>query len=170
VQNKFDRNGFSKRKGDTAAIDFAVQSSLQGWKVTPGSAADDYKHVDFHLAKSTENRKVDAKARKSFKRGQPPTDTHFLLEHTNVQGKEGWLRGDADFIAFQTLKGFVLAKTTELFDLWNRKVSMTKLVTHGEDAIYCIYTRSQWGRFDIISWVEAAEVMALPSTEFWETR
>ena len=67
---------------------------------------DIYKHIDCYV----NGKGVDVKGNRHLET--------IWLEYTNVTGKRGWLRGDADFIAFHVseLDKFLLFQRDDLLD------------------------------------------------------
>jgi len=59
-------------------------------------------------------RRVDIKSQKSIKRGEDPSQTHTWIELVNVNGKRGWIFGDADIIAFQYNDEWILCDRMKL--------------------------------------------------------
>lgn len=172
-RNEQDKSGNAAIKGENGVKNFLKCLKTNGWKHENASEYEDIvKHIDIHVSKEGDKRSIDVKAHKSFRKDGPLAIGWVLLEHTNVVGGKGWLRGECSHVAFEQLtplsRGFIVAKREELLGLWNSKVDTTKLSERSADAKYTIYTRSRFGRYDIISWVSVQDVMALPSTEYWE--
>jgi len=59
-------------------------------------------------------RRVDIKSQKSIKRGEDPSQTHTWIELVNVNGKLGWLYGEADIIAFEYNDEWILCDRMKL--------------------------------------------------------
>ncbi len=73
------------------------------------------RHFDIVLLENGTGSKVDIKAMKSPKRGAPPDPNIIYLELRNVDGNDGWLFGQADYIAFQQApKSFWMVPRSEL--------------------------------------------------------
>lgn len=95
-----------------------------------------HKHIDFYI----NDKGVDVK-------GGRHLDT-IWLELKNVQGKNGWLEGKADYICFyiHELKSFCFYKRIDLLNLLD---GVTETTTDKKD-YWKIYTRSKWARKDQI--------------------
>jgi hypothetical protein len=84
--------------------------------ISPSSHLDNMrKHYDF----ITENNvKIEVKARKRISRQDAVyNDDLIYIEFTNIQGRNGWLYGEADYIAFERKAGFLFIDRKELVTL-----------------------------------------------------
>ena len=107
----------------------------RGNDVVKSSEQDDiYKHIDFYV----NGYGVDVK-------GSRHLDC-IWLETTNVLGNDGWLKGEAEFIAFDIieLKSFSIYNRK---DLLNFVQNITETTERKEDFLK-IYSRTKWGRKD----------------------
>ena len=78
----------------------------------------------------------------------------------NVQGRDGWLRGQTDIIAFERNNDFVLIKRNYLLGMCQVKCDLSKKVTNSKDALYKGYQRE--GRKDLISIIKMSDILELP--------
>lgn len=110
---------------------------------------DIYQHIDYFV----DGRGVDVKTLRTLDK--------IWLEVTNVKGNDGWLNGEAEFIAFH----FVDDKTFKIF----RREDLLKFVT--ENVVDTTttkppeymkwYTRSDWDRKDLICKVRYDDIKHL---------
>ena len=93
---------------------------------------------------------VDVKSRKRINRKDGNYDDEWLwIEFKNVRGKEGWIHGIADFIAFETIDSFILSYRKELCDWCIDHVDVEEKVTSADEAEYKAYSRK--GKQDLIA-------------------
>lgn len=167
-RSKFDRDGSSSREGHEAEMRFEDYAKKKGYVVTPSTKKENkYDHIDFFLEGKTGTVSIDLKARKRTSRKDKKfNDDWIWLEIKNVQGREGWLYGKADFIVFETEKSFVLAPRKKLIELANEKVRFDLfLVDRAYQAKYRIYQRPK--RRDQITQVELKEILKLKNVTVW---
>lgn len=107
-----------------------------------------YDHVDFWMS---DGRGVDVKGKNH--------PHEIWLEIKNVQGKNGWLYGKADFIAFEMyeLGGFACVDTEQLREFVAKNVK--KEYTTKDKAYLKLYRRE--GRMDTITKVTICDLTAL---------
>lgn len=103
---------------------------------------DKFEHIDFFFANGES---VDVKARKKINRkNKAAQDDLIFVEIKNVSGKNGWLHGKADWIAFERENDFVIVSRKELVKLVDFLVDKEKWVDKTENALYKVYRR--WNR------------------------
>jgi hypothetical protein len=122
-----------------------------GVPVIKSSLNDDmFLHVDYWIS----NQGYDVKARRSVRRHQPPQDEFIYLELSNIRGDSGWLFGQADFIAFEQEKFWIISPRKKLVEV------ARKYIKHGENVdkpeVYKIYTRA--GRKDRITLMPTKDI------------
>lgn len=91
--------------------------------------------------------RVEVKAMKSKKRGQKQDPSIIFLEYKNISGGDGWIYGEADYIAFEQQLYFLLIpreKLQEFADI--KKINMKKSEKSGE--INTLYSRKN--RSDLV--------------------
>lgn len=90
-------------RGDHAEKLFVKIAKNRGWGVVPATQSEDMReHWDFMIVKDSQRVKVDVKSQKKIhKRDFEPSDTYTFVELKNVNGRQGWLYGKADMIAFE---------------------------------------------------------------------
>ena len=100
------------------------------------SKEDDwYRHIDCYV----NGYGVDVKGNRHL--------NTIWLEHTNVNGNKGWLRGEAFYIAMYVmeLNCFSIYKRTDLLDYINNNV---KEECNNKYEYLKFYTRKKWGKKD----------------------
>jgi hypothetical protein len=159
-------NTKAAERGQNAEALFELAARAAGWAVTPAPPIQDYEcHVDFTITwvglpevgpagmvRDGAQFTVDVKAHNPLY-----GDDHWL-EIRNVQGNAGWLYGEADYIAFQREKGFLMVDRVKLRDWVNENVAK-EYVTVKRDALMKVYTRS--GRKDMITKVHGYHLIGL---------
>lgn len=168
-RSKFDRDGQSSREGHEAEDRFEDYASKKGYIVEKASTKQNkYDHIDFFLEGKTGKVSVDLKARKRVSRNDKKfNDDWIWIEIKNVQGREGWLYGKADFIVFETQDSFILVPRKKLIELANEKVRFDLfIVDRAYQAKYRIYQRPK--RRDQITQVEKKEILKLKNVTVWK--
>ena len=145
----------------------------------PPANANMFSHIDFILTKKTESivLKVDVKSRKRTSRKDKQfNDDWIWLEFRNVQGKNGWMKGDSTHIAFEREKEFVLVPRLDLYK-WAKKeiikrygngksMSIKCVAKNSRDSKYKCYTRH--GRQDLLTQVNYEEMLkGINNIEIW---
>lgn len=151
-QNKFDTTGRASQEGAKAEqvfkdiVDQFFDSDIQA-----SNLSDQFKHIDFHCNLPI---KVDVKSIKD-----PNT---VWIELKNVQGKDGWLHGDATHIAFERPQAFVLVKREDLIGLVDKLVDINTIVDTADDCLYKLYSRTKWGRKDLLTKIRPDDLASIP--------
>jgi|9_EtaG_2_1085328.scaffolds.fasta_scaffold00155_12 hypothetical protein len=151
-QNKFDKTGRASQQG--AKAEQVFKESVDAFfdvDISPSDLVNQFKHIDYHCDLPMT---VDVKAIKD-----PET---IWVELKNVQGKEGWLYGEATHIAFQRPLGFVVVRRLHLLELVERLVDMDAMVSSPAECLYKLYSRSKWGRKDLLTTIKPADLNTLP--------
>jgi len=107
--------------GNDAETKFRKLCSAKGFKVVKSTREQDMReHWDFLVNTS----RVDVKAMKKLNRHDTKANPYIVyVEFRNVRGDNGWLYGEADWIALETEWGFVLVKRLDLVELAETKIS-----------------------------------------------
>ena len=116
---------------------------------------DRYRHVDFwHGPNGTEG--VDVKGRK--------LPQGICLEFMNVVGEKGWMLGDAKWIAAEVVgfTGFFRFEREECLG-WLRTIVKNEYVSDFSLCHHKLYTRSRWGKKDIVTTVTINDLSELSS-------
>jgi hypothetical protein len=102
--------------------------------------------------------KFDVKAMKKWKRADPePTDRIHFVELRNVQGKLGWLYGEADYIAFETRAHWIVVPRQKL--VFFVEGATEKNERSEKPAVYKLYQRE--GRKDLMTVVPTMDLLAI---------
>ena len=127
-----------KKDGDFFENLFKEKIKAKGLKYKKGTLRDDwYKHIDCYV----NGYGVDVKGNRHLET--------IWLEHTNVNGNKGWLRGEALYIAMHIHE-------LDCFSIYYRE-DLLKFVENNtyEETTYKsdyfkFYTRKKWGKKDIL--------------------
>jgi hypothetical protein len=181
--NKHDKGGKCSREGHAAEKSFVQLAEDKSFEVTAATRkANMFSHIDFILTKAIEGAtdhvvlKVDVKSRKRTSRKDKRfNDDWIWLEFRNVQGKNGWLKGESTHIAFEREREFVLVPRENLFN-WSKKaianhnggeMTIKCKAKSARDARYKYYTR--WERDDLLTQVSYEDmVKQVNGVEIWE--
>lgn len=104
--------------------------------------------------------KYDVKGMKKYRRSDDkPTDRLHWIELRNVNGKNGWLYGNADIIAFETRKWWILVERKDL-------VQFVEGIVWGEETTekpepYKLYQRE--GRKDLLTILPTVDLLSIAS-------
>ena len=128
---------------------FKSKVNSSGLKYTEATKQDDwYKHIDCYV----NGYGVDVKGNRYLET--------IWLEHTNVNGNKGWLRGGAKYIAMhiKELDVFSIYHRDDLLDFVNKNV---KEKTTNKKDYFKFYTRERWGKKDLIVKVRYSDIVHL---------
>lgn len=126
-----------------------VMKSL-GHKVEKATVKQDiYSHIDYFV----DGHSVDVKGNRS--------NDKVWLEVTNVKGCDGWLKGEAEFIAFHFADDdcFKIFYREDLLTFVSENVIETTSTKPPEYMKW--YTRSDWDRKDLITKVRYSDIKHL---------
>ena len=133
---------------------FKAAMKNRGWEVVKSSDREDIKdHIDFWVVKGDKRHSFDVKST-AYRRC-------IWLEIQNVQGNDGWLKGKAEYIAFNMIEDgcFATVKREDLLDWWEKNVS-DEFVNDRRDAYKKQYNRED--NNEIISKVYLEDLQSLP--------
>ena len=146
----------SWKRGQGVEAMFAKLLNKRTTDVRAADLKEQFSHVDYF----SDFGKIDVKARKRVARSDDNTQDDLVwLEFKNVQGKLGWLYGEADWIAFERNDDFVIVKRSSLAMMAEKLCAVGDRVAVGKDALYKGYQRS--GRKDLLSIVKMSDVLKL---------
>lgn len=145
-----------KRGQDTENGRFLRVFSLVDDNPRKATMDDQMKHIDWHTLIGT----IDVKAMKRVNRGGDLQTEFMWIEFRNRAGTNGWIFGKQDWIAFEMLDGFLLARTKDLRDLANELCNTDVFVQRACDALYKAYQRK--GNSDIISMIKFSDLDKIP--------
>lgn len=131
--------------GGKAEDNFRITMANRGHEVTPTERELQIRHVDFLLDKKT---KVEVKSSKRIARGDTGSNDQFIwAEISSIyykEGKNGWLYGDADIIAFENGDNFIIVRRVDLVALVETICDLKTFVKKPAEALYKSYRR--WDR------------------------
>ena len=161
-------NDDSFKIGQVAEDLFQISCWKKGYNVTKSSRSKDmFDHIDYYVkTKGGELRSFDVKSRKRTKRGDKNfNDDWIWIEFKNVNGKNGWLYGKADYIAFERKDSFLIVQRKELAGLCEKRVDLETKVKNANQARYKSYT--SWQRKDVLSQIKTEDIIKNTKTWVW---
>lgn len=145
---------------------FTNLAEIRGFKVEPAIGLEQIDHVDFHLTSNEEDGVMTAMVDVKNNKDKDCHKDWVWIEFKNVQGKDGWIHGIADFIAFEENDFFLLCYRKELCDWCLEKVDLDVSSSTVEEAEYIVHSRK--GKQDLISKVLIEDIKSLPHTQVWK--
>lgn len=150
----------SINRGKKAEDLFIEACWKKGYQAYKSSSQDDiYNHIDYWVKnKKREIKGFDVKARKrTSRKSKGFNDSWIWIEFKNVRGNDGWIKGKADFIAFELENTFLIVKRAELRELCKKLITDTKTrVRRPHQAKYKLYTRH--GREDVVTQIKTQDI------------
>lgn len=139
----------------------AVKHTLGGEVERSTKYEDINKHVDFWWDSPRKGRiGIDVKGvKKNSRSDNTNDDTIHWLELDNVQGKNGWLKGNAEYIAFRTFTNILFVKRDRLLSFTLECVKNKDVVNYNPNECYVPYRRK--GRLDLIVKVKTSDLLKL---------
>jgi len=122
----------------------------------PSTREEQFDHIDWHTSIGT----VDVKARKKMSRSGKLQDEYMWVEFRNTCGRDGWLFGKQDWVAFEMQDGFNFVKTKDLLKLANELCDTKTFVSTARDALYKAYQRKHTD--DVISMIKFSDLNRIP--------
>ena len=151
-RNKFDITGRGSEMGHKAEILFkSMFDKFFSSCSRQATLQEQFNHVDFFCDVRMQ---IDVKSIKN--------PECIWIELKNVQGKVGWLYGEATHFAFERQKYFVIVKKEDLIELVDRLVDKEDEVGSNEDCTYKVYSRKKWGRHDLITKIKPEDLKLIP--------
>jgi hypothetical protein len=115
------KNSSEIKRGDEAEESF---KKLFTFVKRATKEEDILQHWDLEVIIEDKNVKVDVKALKNEDRYDPyPNENFHWVEIQNVNGDTGWLYGNSDLIAFETIDYFILVGTLKLRKFLEKKLN-----------------------------------------------
>tara|TARA_R110000751_G_scaffold21993_2_gene62483 strand:+ start:1261 stop:1755 length:495 start_codon:yes stop_codon:yes gene_type:complete len=128
--------------------------------------ANDQENIHEHwdvqgvLPNQLETWKFDVKGLKKKNRADDKTqDKWAWVEGTNVDGRPGWIKGQADYIVFERDDYWLMVNREELYQFTWKKLEATGF-PKGKKA-YHVYDRAYWGKKDKITLVPYEDIEEL---------
>lgn len=129
----------------------------RGYTIRPATSYENrVKHFDFEV----QINKVEVKAMKAPRRGMAPDPNMIYIELRNVSGGDGWLYGNADYLAFEQPCGFLMVRRTELVRLAERMRSRCR-VSRVSGVYRTLYSRAN--RDDLVMVVHKNDLAGFES-------
>lgn len=147
IQSQFYEIG----KQDEKFVMEAVTKTFGG-ECTPSSRKDDMKkHIDFWWNSPKKGKiGIDVKGMNKAKRSDKTFDDEIhWLELQNVKGGDGWLKGDAEYIAFRTYNDIIFVNREKLLNFALESINGKEVVYDTPSECYVPYKRKKWGRDDL---------------------
>ena len=152
----------SINEGDNGEDRFQSLAAIKGFDVRKSNSYENISmHIDFHISKGDKSFTVDVKAMKRVSRTDTNTSNESVwIEFHNVQGKNGWIYGEQDCIAFEFSDNFIVVKRASLLNLVNSLIDYDlPYVISPKNAMYRLYQRK--GRKDCISIIKKDDLMKI---------
>jgi hypothetical protein len=151
----FSKHKGSVKRGFESEKRFVVTMEARGNKVRSASKKENkYSHIDFWVtsAKNGKRYSVDVKSSKKISRVDKYVNLDEVwIEYNNTyNGKKGWIYGEADFIAFELNKTFLVVKLKELKKLCDKLINKNIPAKSSEEALYYFWTRPEHRRKGVI--------------------
>ena len=163
-------NDDSIQRGSEGENNFVKVASTKGYKVHKSSKTEDiHGHIDYWLENEKGDRKsVDVKGRKKGNRSDTKFSEDWVwIEFKNVQGKNGWVKGKADFVAFEFENSFLLVKRAELRQLARELIKdRSKRARYGGEAKNVLYSRESRPN-ELITQIRVADIKNNLKTWEW---
>ena len=129
----------------------AVKHTLGGETTRSTKSEDINDHIDFWWESPRKGRiGIDVKGLNKSKRSDKDFhDSIHWLELQNVQGKDGWLKGKAEYIAFKTNERIIFVNREKLLSFALESIKGKDVVYDTPSECYVPYKRKKWGRDDL---------------------
>ena len=179
-KNKYDKGGNCSVMGHRAEATFSDLAEARGFNIQEATRHQNmHEHWDLSLDRWNDEdddlvyMMVDVKARKKTRRKDTQFNDEWIwLEFMNVQGRKGWLKGNATHIAFERENDFVLVPRKDLLYWAKKEITRRNGVAparaeNARDARYKYYTR--WQRKDVLSQVHMKDIISgVEGVIMWE--
>ena len=155
------------KSGDKAEDKFkSYLQDIKKLKVVKSTEKENiFSHIDYWFW-GTNDVKSSVDVKTSDRVTRHLNDNMAWIEIQNVNGKRGWVYGDAEFIAFELVCYWLLVPRKKIVDFIEKYVS-DEFVEDKKDALYKKYTRKRYGRDDIITIVKIQDLMFM-ATRIWK--
>ena len=147
VTNDFYKKGLI----DEEFVMEAVEKTLGGETMRSTREEDINDHVDFWWNSPKKGWiGIDVKGMNKAKRTDSDFDDSIhWLEIQNVKGKNGWLKGNAEYIAFRTKHDIMFVKREKLLNFALERIKGKEVVYDTPRDCYVPYKRLKFGRDDL---------------------
>lgn len=139
----------------------AVKHTFGGEVERTTKDEDANQHIDFWWDSPRKGRiGIDVKGvKRNSRNDNTKDDTIHWLELQNVQGKDGWLKGKAEYIAFRTFTKIIFVKREKLLSFALEAIKDKEVVSYNPKELYVPYKRLN--RQDIILKVPTSDLEKL---------
>lgn len=159
IVNQFFNDGLK----DEEYVMKIVEENLGGTCYKSSKKEDMVEHIDIWWNSPKKGKiSIDVKGRRKSKRNEKQyNDEITWIELKNVQGKDGWVYGKSDYIAFITLDRIIFVKTIKLRIFSEEKIINKKIVYNNPSDYYVPYQRKKYGRNDLMIKVPITDIIEL---------
>jgi hypothetical protein len=165
-RNSLDRSGECSKNGKNAENAFLALVKTKKCEVREATLKEQFDHIDYVITKDNTEIAFDVKAMKKISRASNKFSSDLVwVEFKNVSGKDGWLYGKSQYIAFERENDYVIVYRKKLLDFCEKNVKREK-VFYSRDALYKMYTRD--GRKDVISIIQMNDLIEKLDPTFWK--
>lgn len=167
-KNGRDRSGRCFFQGKNAEDELAALARKRGISVRKATRKEEtVDHFDFEFTKDDSKHLIEVKSRKRICRSaEDAQDEWVWIEFKNVRGDDGWIVGNANFIAFEREKDFVFVPRKKLLAHCEEIVDFKTMVTVNKLAKYKIYSRADRPN-ERLTMVRFSDILSLPHF-LWE--
>ncbi len=165
--HKYDKRNAASI-GNKAERLFVAIAGARGYKIEPSSTRDNkIKRVDFYLHKYSQSKGFDVKSRKKIcYYDKDYNDEWTWVEFKNADGLDGWMYGEADYIAFEKKDYFLIVDRMSLRNLAEQLVDRDKdFVKECYQSKYRIYQRRDQ---EEISLIKTSDLKKLKRKSIWK--
>jgi len=165
--HKYDKRNAASI-GNRAERIFVSIAGRRGYKIKPSTNQENkVKRVDFYLEKNSQIKGFDVKSRKKIcYYDEDYNDDWTWVEFKNADGFDGWMYGEADYIAFEKLKYFIVVDRISLKNLAEKIIDRDKeFVKDCHNAKYRIYQRRDQEQ---ISLIKNSDIKTIKRKAIWE--
>ncbi len=142
---------------------FVSVAENNGFLVKESSKNDNiFNHIDFYLTKDNIKISFDVKGQKRKNRHDKNKSNEIVwVELKNVKGKNGWLYGKQDYVAFEFDNEFIIVKREHLKKYIEKTIDFSSpLVKNPSMAYKKLYQRKN--RKDLITIINKSDLLLVP--------
>lgn len=149
--NETVKQYYLKGRIDEDFVRDAIKYTLGGETKRATREDDIKKHVDFWWDSPKKGViGIDVKGLNKSNRADSVYDNNIhWLELQNVQGKDGWLKGEAKYIAFKTNERIIFVDREKLLKFALEAIKGKDVVYDTPKECYVPYKRKKWDRDDL---------------------
>jgi len=164
-RNSLDTSGDCSLRGESAESAFIAIAKRKKLEYRKANVREQYDHIDWFITIDDREVSFDVKAMKKTSRHDARVRNDIVwVEYQNVSGNVGWLKGKADFIAFERENDYALVRRKDLLEFCEERIEKT-MVYESSQALYKLYSRG--GRKDVISMIRMDDVLYKLKSIIW---